>query len=133
VIIINNNNGMIFLDGAEGKSIGLGEGSNDVRSADYSEFIKSQDFNKFVKDGIIEIPDTKRVKDASGQSKEVPSSYKDLTPAKAKKIIEKTNNVEILDNWLNSESKEELRLAIIKRKEELEKPTGNSKKMKGIW
>jgi hypothetical protein len=66
---------------------------------------------------------TESVKDADGRptGEKQAADFSSLAPEKAAKVVEQTNDAELLNSWLVTESRESVRKAIYARLEELKK------------
>ena len=96
--------------------IRLFPGINEIKDTDWA--IAREHVAGHIKLGnIIEI--VERTQPAPGKPVKVATKLTELTPKKARALIAETNSPDTLQEWLNAEIREEVRLAISKRMEKL--------------
>jgi hypothetical protein len=97
-------------------SIRLFPGNNEVKDDDWA--IARPHVAEHIKAGnIVEI--VERTQPAPGKPVKVASKLSELPAKKARALIAETNSPDTLQEWLNTETREEVRLAVTKRMEKL--------------
>lgn len=72
-----------------------------------------------IKNGYLEKIE-KEIEQSDGKIQKKAVSLKDVEPEKCYKILEETNNYNVLKKWLNNEKRDDVRLAIKQRIDEVD-------------
>lgn len=104
----------------------LQPGWNDVNDGDWEYAATIESIQRQLEEGDLKVQggEEKEVEVNYGEAKKkvkktAPKPFTELTPKAAKGLVKDTNSIETLEGWLDADSRDEVRLAIQKRLDEV--------------